>query len=71
MQNRTNALENTVILHDIPCCRSDFRLVPNDYEPFCFYFIVWKIVIYKPKNDMANFSIVVVPTKNYQMADIE
>ena len=51
------------LLHDIPCCRSDFRLVPNDYEPFCFYFIVWKIVIYKPKNDMANFSIVVVPTK--------
>lgn len=51
------------LLHDIPCCGSDFRLVPNDYEPFCFYFIVWKIVIYKPKNDMANFSIVVVPTK--------
>lgn len=51
------------LLHDIPCCGSDFRLVPNDYEPFCFYFIVWKIVIYKPKNDMANFSIVIVPTK--------
>ena len=70
MQNRTNAWKIR-LLHDIPCCGSDIRLVPNDYEPFCFYFIVWKIVIYKPKNDMANFSIVVVPTKKLSNADIE
>ena len=51
------------LLHDIPCCGLVFQLETNSYEPFCFYFIVWKIVIYKPKNDMANFSIVIVPTK--------
>ncbi len=40
-----------------------FLISTNSNKPFCFSFIVWKIVIIKPKNDMANFSIVIVPTK--------
>ena len=70
MQNHYKCMENTVFAR-YSMLWERFSISSKDYEPFCFYFIVWKIVIYKPKNDMANFSIVVVPTKNYQMADIE
>ena len=54
MQNRTNAWK-IPSLHDIPCYGCDFRLVTNDYESFCFYFIVLKIVIYKPKKRYGEF----------------
>lgn len=62
MQNRTNAWKIPSFARYSMLWRR-FLISTNSNKPFCFSFIVWKIVIIKPKNDMANFSIVIVPTK--------
>ncbi len=54
MQNRTNAWKIPSFAR-YSMLWVIIRLMPNEYGPSCFYFIVWKTVIYKPKKLYGEF----------------